>query len=53
MNNAAFADDATVETARVLRDLADRIENGIGTIKIRDINGNAIGYATFYEESGQ
>lgn len=49
--NAAFDGvDRPVETARILRDLADRIERGGikpgDNLLIRDINGNAVGQAT-------
>ena len=44
--NAAFEDSG--EIARILRDLADRIEGGSIGGKIRDINGNAVG--TFKSE---
>lgn len=53
-DNAAFADgDAGYEIARILRDLADKIEeNGLveGVVqRIRDINGNRVGYAVLQE----
>ncbi len=49
-DNAAFADDNIgAETARILRDLADKVEgtNFVSTydrrLKLRDINGNTVG----------
>lgn len=46
-DNAAFEDNCPQETARILRDLADRIENGLGSGlergAVMDINGNRIG----------
>ena len=52
-DNAAFDDgNAAAETARILRDCADRIERGDGdwsmygiVIQLRDINGNVVGQA--------
>ena len=51
MDNAAFEDMPAHETARILRNLANRIEsdaiNGtsLAVYAIRDINGNCIGQA--------
>jgi hypothetical protein len=49
--NAAFEDDAApFEIARILRELADRVESDPDDlIRLRDINGNRVGYATFHE----
>jgi hypothetical protein len=41
--NGAFDDDAGAEVARILRDVADRIERGTATGKVFDINGNRVG----------
>ena len=45
--NAAFEDNCPIEVARILRDLAARIENGLGSGLDRgtllDSNGNAVG----------
>ena len=41
--NAAFSDNKEYEIARILRGIAQRIENGIDCGKIIDINGNTIG----------
>jgi hypothetical protein len=45
--NAAFDDHPEMELARILRDLADRVQlNGLqGSYPIFDVNGNRIGYA--------
>jgi hypothetical protein len=46
-DNDAFYDDENLEVARILRNLADKIENnpvsGIGGFILRDINGNSVG----------
>ena len=41
--NAAFEDDAAPELARLLREIAGRIESGSMAGNIRDINGNRVG----------
>jgi hypothetical protein len=42
--NAAFADGhGHAEAARILHDIAERVDNGHETGVIRDINGNTIG----------
>jgi hypothetical protein len=41
-DNAAFEDDLGYETARILRELADRIESGSRPETARDINGNKV-----------
>lgn len=42
--NAAFDDEGKAyEIARILRDLADKIENGAEAGSVRDINGNKVG----------
>jgi hypothetical protein len=42
--NAAFEDEGhATETARILRDIADRIEDGDFAGPVRDVNGNTIG----------
>lgn len=54
--NAAFEDDFAGEVARILRDLANHVEalspNAMTTLAVRlhDINGNAVGHATFVPE---
>jgi hypothetical protein len=51
MDNAAFDDNACTETARILRNLADRMEEGINEVsKIYDANGNRIGQAEHYND---
>ncbi|MEN6304888.1 MAG: hypothetical protein ABFD96_19310 [Armatimonadia bacterium] len=49
-DNAAFEDNEGAETARILRALADRLENSAfddynGMWLLRDSNGNAVGSA--------
>jgi hypothetical protein len=45
MDNAIFRDAPASELARILRNIAKRVEeNGEGEITIRDINGNRCGY---------
>lgn len=50
VDNDAFASgNRGVEVARILRDLADAAENGNSSFnqKLRDINGNRVGYAEY------
>lgn len=51
IENASFDDVGLfTETARILRNLANRLEDGIPAVtKIYDSNGNRIGQAEFYE----
>lgn len=42
-NNDAFTEDGPAETARILREVADRLENGDEHAPVRDINGNTVG----------
>ncbi len=42
-DNAAFEEDKSIEVARILRDVATKIETGKTSGKIFDINGNSIG----------
>lgn len=45
-DNAAFQDEPTIEIARILRELADRVERRDqpeSPIGLRDINGNTVG----------
>ena len=51
LDNAAFESPGTAsEVARILRDLADRIDTGCELVpsewRLRDINGNTCGRAT-------
>ncbi len=46
MDNEAFAENASAEVARILSDLANRIDDAmIEGITLRDINGNQVGKA--------
>ena len=47
---AAFEDDYTFETVRVLRELADRIETGSEPSSINDINGNKCARIEYIED---
>lgn len=51
-NSDAFADNRDMEIARILRDIADRIEDGqySSASSIRDINGNTCGRFWFVGE---
>lgn len=53
-DNAAFdgGNNLTEETARILRHLATRIENGGNYFPIRDENGNPVGGAEFRQRGG-
>ena len=46
-DNAAFEDNWREETARLLRGLAARIENGQDPSRLLDYNGNAVGTVTY------
>lgn len=46
-NNDAFHDSKEQEVARILRELADKIESGADEVILRDINGNRVGIAEF------
>jgi hypothetical protein len=53
-SNDAFSleDNGSAEVARILRELADVIEEEQGSrgiYRLRDVNGNRVGYATFHE----
>lgn len=50
--NAAFSDEPASEIARILRELADRIESGMATDEtpLRDINGNRVGFCRIDSE---
>ncbi len=43
IDNAAFGDCPMDEAARILRDIAQKLEGGQNAGNIRDINGNTIG----------
>lgn len=50
-DGAAFADgNRNIETARLLRELADNLEIHGDVdllVRLRDVNGNRVGFATF------
>lgn len=41
--NAAFDDQPATEIARILRDVAKRVEDGELSGNLRDVNGNGVG----------
>jgi len=41
--NAAFHDDRNNEVARILRELADKLDNGYMQANLFDLNGNNVG----------
>lgn len=45
--NAAFDDDHLTEIARILRDVADKVEHGTNSGKVFDLNGNSVGEFVF------
>lgn len=54
-DNVAFEEDNLgLEIARILRGVADEIESGViatgETIRLRDSNGNRVGFATLSED---
>ena len=42
-SNAAFEESGEFEVARILRDVADKIERGESDGRLRDVNGNNVG----------
>jgi hypothetical protein len=50
-DNAAFEEgDRGAEVARILRDVADRLEDGFEAGSVRDINGNLVGGFDFHAD---
>lgn len=45
--NAAFGDEPGTEIARILRGLADKIEDGHRMVYLTDYNGNTVGHAEY------
>jgi hypothetical protein len=45
-DNAAF-EEAASETARILRDIAERVEGGRLEGRVMDVNGNSVGNYAF------
>lgn len=52
-NDAFSGGWAATECARILRDLAERIENGATQGKLHDVNGNRVGSFTLKQERGR
>jgi hypothetical protein len=50
--NAAFEDGAGLEIARILRDIADRMEDTYGDAggSVRDYNGHRVGFYAYSTE---
>lgn len=42
-SNAAFEDEASIEVARLLKDIINKLEHGQYKGAVRDINGNKVG----------
>lgn len=42
-DNDSFTGDPTTEIARILREVADRLQNGEVVANLRDINGSHVG----------
>jgi hypothetical protein len=50
-DNAAFEEGGRgAETARILRELADSLEDGVEAGSLRDINGNPVGDFGFHTD---
>lgn len=47
LGNSAFGDDREAEVARLLREVAKRVEDGAESGTIKDINGNTVGEFSF------
>jgi hypothetical protein len=43
LGNSSFTDDKNYEIARILKNLAEKIEEGYYPSKLMDINGNKVG----------
>lgn len=54
MDNSAFAEEPTIELARILYDLSIKIDGEswehVDNLKLRDINGNTVGVLEITEE---
>jgi hypothetical protein len=48
-DNAAFEEDPETEVARILRELASRLEAGDHPSSIRDLNGNKVGTIEYWD----
>ena len=44
MENAAFDDSPLAEAARILREAAGMLDTGADNGKLRDVNGNTVGF---------
>lgn len=49
--NAAFGITHSLELARILRELADKVESGQDDTVLRDMNGNRVGQSWTTEDS--
>lgn len=51
--NAAFEDAPATEVARILREVAKRLEDGDypdGNVPVRDVNGNKCGFFSYIDD---
>lgn len=48
-DNDAFSEDAGAEVARILREIAEKVENGSTGSGVLDYNGNRVGQFTLDE----
>lgn len=47
-SNSAFYDgNVGCESARILREFADKLEDGYKPTRLRDMNGNIVGFVTY------
>ena len=53
MGNAAFETDRQAEAARILRSIADLLDNGLSEAPIHDGNGNTVGDWAIFGERGE
>jgi len=52
-DNDAFVRDNQNEQARILRDLADKLEHACGNVydyTLHDVNGNSVGYYDYTQD---
>ena len=47
-DNEAFSGNRNAEVARILRELAEKMENGDTAPRVSDVNGNTVGVARYH-----